>query len=44
MSQHPNILAERMVNIKQLMPQADVPQLVAKRPSILCMEVTSKLT
>ena len=38
-SQHPNTVAERMVNIKQLLPKADVPQLVSKRPSILCMEV-----
>lgn len=28
-----------MVHIKQLIPQADVTDVVAKRPSLLCMEV-----
>ena len=28
-----------MVHIKQLIPQADVSEVVAKRPSLLCMEV-----
>ena len=28
-----------MVRIKQLIPQADVSVVIAKRPSLLCMEV-----
>ena len=29
-----------MVHIKQLIPQSDVSEVVAKRPSLLCMEVS----
>ncbi|KAL3139174.1 hypothetical protein ABBQ32_005953 [Trebouxia sp. C0010 RCD-2024] len=34
-----NLLFHRLVCIKQLIPQADVSLVVAKRPSLLCMEV-----
>ncbi|KAL0022240.1 hypothetical protein WJX77_009593 [Trebouxia sp. C0004] len=44
---HPPVIAQdascivkRMIHIKQLIPQADVSEVVAKRPSLLCMEVT----
>ncbi|KAL3139175.1 hypothetical protein ABBQ32_005953 [Trebouxia sp. C0010 RCD-2024] len=33
-----NLLFHRLVCIKQLIPQADVSLVVAKRPSLLCME------
>lgn len=38
-AQDASCIVERMVHIKQLIPQADVTQVVAKRPSLLCMEV-----
>ncbi|KAL0041692.1 hypothetical protein WJX79_001020 [Trebouxia sp. C0005] len=39
-AQDASCIVERMVHIKQLIPQADVSEVVAKRPSLLCMEVT----
>ncbi len=38
-AQDASCIVERMVHIKQLIPQADVTEVVAKRPSLLCMEV-----
>ena len=38
-AQDASCIVERMIHIKQLIPQADVAQVVAKRPSLLCMEV-----
>lgn len=38
-AQDASCIVERMVHIKQLIPQADVSEVVAKRPSLLCMEV-----
>ena len=38
-AQPTKLLFERMVRIKQLIPQSDVSLVVAKRPSLLCMEV-----
>ena len=39
MAQPASLLVERMVRIKQLIPQADISMVIAKRPSLLCMEV-----
>ncbi|KAA6426264.1 MAG: hypothetical protein FRX49_03376 [Trebouxia sp. A1-2] len=43
-AQDASCIVERMVHIKQLIPQADVSEVVAKRPSLLCMEATQCMT